>query len=119
MRATRPVSGVRGAGSVDPSSSALRAQHQAEIDALLFGTIVQPPALGFSLASIPLVVVDDTALDALSLDARTSDLLRAIDGESNLEAIIAQTDLTDREAMGAVEALLALGAIRLLPPNER
>lgn len=117
MRATRPVSGVREADGIPTSSSAFQAQHQAEIEALLFGTIVQPPALGFSLSSIPVVALDDDDLDELTLDRRTSALLDAIDGRSNLESIIARTDMTDSEAMGAVEALIALGAIRLLPPS--
>lgn len=118
-RPTRPVSGVREADGIPTSSTELQAQHQAEIEALLFGTIVQPPALGFSLASIPVIVLDDEDLAELTLDKRTNALLDAIDGRSNLEVILASTDMTDSEAMGAVEALIALGAISLLPPSER
>ena len=53
---------------------------------------------------------------ALPLDARSGFLLARIDGFSTLQTLLDVSAMPAGEAMALLEELLALGAVRLLPP---
>lgn len=80
---------------------------------LLAGTMAQSPALGWSLASVPVIALAREDIVELPLDHRAGFLLAHVDGESSLEAILDVVPLPEIEVLALVESLVALGVIRL------
>lgn len=110
-----------GTSGFDARIDELRRLYAAgEMDAAAdLARVVSPPSPGgFSLASIPVVAVDAVALRALPLDHRAGFVLANVDGHADLETVLDLTAMPLEESLGVLEHLLALGAIRLLPPRD-
>jgi hypothetical protein len=90
---------------------------EGEVDAALdLASMVSPSAMAFSLNAIPVVVLTPQEIVALPLDARSGFLLARVDGVSSLQTLLDVSAMPWGEAMSLLEELLALGAVRLLPP---
>jgi hypothetical protein len=90
---------------------------KGEVDAALdLASMVGAPPMGFSLHAVPVVTCTPAELLALPLDARSGFLLARIDGFSTLQTLLDVSAMPAGEAMSLLEELLALGAVRLLPP---
>lgn len=90
---------------------------EGEVDAALdLASLVRPSTMAFSLRAVPVVVLPPQEILALPLDARSGFLLARIDGFSPLQTLLDVSAMPAGEAMALLEELLALGAVRLLPP---
>lgn len=90
---------------------------EGEVDAALdLASMVRPSTMAFSLHAVPVVSVSRQELLTLPLDARSGFLLARIDGVSTLQTLLDVSSMSAGDAMAIVEELLALGAVRLLPP---
>jgi hypothetical protein len=118
QRATResdPTAG--GEGYASHVSEIRRLYAEGEVDAALdLASMVSPSTMAFSLHSIPVVVLTPQEIVALPLDARSGFLLARVDGVSSLQTLLDVSAMPWGEAMSLLEELLALGAVRLLPP---
>ncbi len=72
----------------------------------------------FSLHAVPVVALTAQEIDVRPLDARSGFLLARIDGTSSLQTLLDVSAMPWSEAMSLLEELLALGAVRLLPPPQ-
>lgn len=92
---------------------------EGEVDAALdLAQMVRPSTMAFSLQSVPVVRLSPQEILALPLDARSGFLLARIDGTSSLQTLLDVSAMPWGEAMSLLEELLALGAVRLLPPPQ-
>jgi hypothetical protein len=104
-------------GYVSAVDEIRRLYAEGEVDAALdLASTVRPPACGFSLSSIPVVVMTPEQIMELPLDGRTGFFLARIDGFTSLQTIIDTAPMSEQQAMALFEELLGLGAIRLMPP---
>jgi hypothetical protein len=90
---------------------------EGEVEAALdLASMVRPSTMAFSLQAVPVVALTPQEVLALPLDARSGFLLARIDGTSTLQTLLDVSAMPAVDAMALLEELLALGAVRLLPP---
>lgn len=105
--------GVEGYVSRIDEIRRLYAEGSAEDALLLAGTVSPPPQLGWSLESVPVLAVDQAELMTRPLDHRAGFVLAHVDGATTLESILDIVPMPEGEVLAVVEALVALGIIRL------
>ncbi|MDB4936805.1 MAG: hypothetical protein JWP87_3777 [Labilithrix sp.] len=117
-RKTREADAAAGdEGYASHVSEIRRLYAEGEVDAALdLASMVSPTTMAFSLHSVPVVVLTPQEIVALPLDSRSGFLLARIDGTSTLQTLLDVSAMPWGEAMSLLEELLALGAVRLLPP---
>ncbi|MBX3185525.1 MAG: hypothetical protein KF819_00865 [Labilithrix sp.] len=104
-------------GYVSTVDEIRRLYAEGEVDAALdLAATVRPPACGFSLSSIPVVIMTPEQIRELPLDGRSGFFLARIDGSSSLQTILDTAPMSETHAIDLLEQLLALGAVRLVPP---
>jgi hypothetical protein len=122
---TTPTPEAIGRTRSDPSaigyasqvSEIRRLYAEGEVDAALdLASMVRPSTMTFSLQSVPVIILTQSELLALPLDARTGFLLARIDGVSTLQTLLDVSSMRAGDAMALLEELLSLGAVKLLPP---
>lgn len=136
-RGLRPASDVREARPSDTVKTDATFQYEAagyqsrigevrrlyisgEIEAALdIAATLRPSSIGFSLKSIPELVKSPGELRELPLDNRAGFLLMHVDGATDLETVFDLCPMPQDESLALFEHVLALGAIRLLPPRDR
>lgn len=91
---------------------------EGEVEAALdIASTVRPTSSTFSLSAVPKLVLSTRELMQLPLDHRAGFLLGHIDGMTDLRGVLDVAAMPTSEAVAILEELLALGAIRLLPPR--
>lgn len=89
-----------------------------EVEAALdLAALVRPAAGAFSRASVPVVVLTREEILKLPLDARLGFFLARIDGVTNVETLLDTAPMPEADAIDLLEELVALGAIRVVPPG--
>lgn len=87
--------------------------------ALDLASVVRASTMGFSLHAVPVVALTPKEVLSLPLDPRSGFLLARIDGTSTLQTLLDVSAMPAGDTMALLEELLALGAVRLLPPVPR
>jgi hypothetical protein len=105
------------AGYASQVNEIRRLYAEGEVDAALdLASMVRPSTMTFSLLAVPQVIMSQEQLLVLPIDARTGFLLARIDGVSTLQTLLDVSSMPASDAMALLEELMALGAVRLLPP---